>query len=29
VTYFSPAAAEGKDPKRSGCLGTGDSLIGI
>jgi hypothetical protein len=29
MTYFSPAAAEGKDPNRSGCLGNGDSLTVI
>jgi len=25
-THFSPAAADGKEPKRSGCFGRGDSL---
>ena len=25
-THFSPAATDGKDPNKSGCLGDGDSL---
>ncbi|KAJ7071321.1 hypothetical protein C8F01DRAFT_1216892 [Mycena amicta] len=26
VAHFSPAAADGKEPNKSGCLGSGDSL---
>lgn len=26
MAYFSPAAADGNDPNKSGCLGYGDSL---
>lgn len=28
ITHFSPAATDGNEAKRSGCLGRGDSLLG-